>query len=445
MAQKQRNTVSPEALPARPLLKVNTYEQGDEAFTLDTVCIKRSTGKKAHTYSAPMGNGEEAQRLRRYVLTLSRYELPDIPAKAKKWVIPEQAITATQRIVANVFHRHAYADDPSTNTVELGTLARVLSADKPSPQALYKALSFVETEAFDTLMGSITNPLVKATLHEAREDIERYLWSYDYAKYLHYINDPRKYMSKRAIDVHRAMAERLSGNVEELMQKQRRSEAERKKAEAKLAQSLKKGTLVPQQNGLEGDWEPLIVDKPPLEINHTGKMGRRIIATDTGRNPRYISRLVTDPDKRIFSRKTRALGGVVVIDNSGSMSLSERDLAQLMSASAGSTVVMYSSDVNATTPNCWVIARKGRQVRHIPDTPGGNGVDGPALVYATTLRDRRSQPIIWVSDGYVTGVRDASKAILTQECLRLQRKHNIIRVEDVQEAIKLMTKLQGKA
>jgi hypothetical protein len=294
-------------------------------------------------------------------------------------------------------------------------------------------------------MGSITNPLVKATLHEAREDIERYLWSYDYAKYLHYINDPRKYLQKRAIDVHKALATRLSGNVEQLSQKQRQTEAERKKEEAKLAQSLKKGKLVPKQNGLEGDWEPLIVDKPPLEINHTGKMGRRIIATDTGRNPRYISRLVTDPDKRIFSRKTRALGGVVVIDNSGSMSLSERDLSDLMSASAGSTVVMYSSEVYATTPNCWVIARKGRQVRHIPETPGGNGVDGPALVYATTLRDRRSVPIIWVSDGQVTGVRDASRPVLDRECKMLQRKHNIIRVEDVQEAIKLMTKLQGKA
>ena len=155
--------------------------------------------------------------------------------------------------------------------------------------------------------------------------------------------------------------------------------------------------------------------------------------------------MVSDPDKRVFSRKTRALGGVVVIDASGSMHLSEDDLDRLLKASAGATVVMYSGGYNdINKPNVWVIARKGRMVRYLPSVPGDNAVDGPALVYASSLRDRGSQPLIWVSDGYVTGVSTGhTNRNLQKDIENITRKHRVIRVDNVQDAEKLMKRLQG--
>ena len=105
----------------------------------------------------------------------------------------------------------------------------------------------------------------------------------------------------------------------------------------------------PKPRDLQGEWEPLVVAKPELSVNHTGKLWRRVIAADSGREPRYINRIVTDPERRIFSRKTRALGGVVVIDCSGSMRLSEDDLDRLLKASSGATVLCYSGGYNHPT------------------------------------------------------------------------------------------------
>ena len=198
----------------------------------------------------------------------------------------------------------------------------------------------------------------------------------------------------------------------------------------------------------EGDgWFPLFVSKPDLPLNHTGKLGRREIACDEGSVPRYLTRWVTDPERRIYSRKTKSLGAVVVMDCSGSMSLSERDLQQLMDNTAGATVLCYSTGNRADEehPNAWIVARKNRQVRRLPNFPGGNGCDAPALRYALTLRDTTKQPIVWVTDYGVTGKGDCSNDALVNECKALVKRHGIIVQPDIRTAIKKLTQLQGKA
>jgi hypothetical protein len=193
-------------------------------------------------------------------------------------------------------------------------------------------------------------------------------------------------------------------------------------------------------------WYPLFVSKPDLVRSHTGKLGRRNVYTGTGRSVKNVSRLYSDPEQRIFTRKTRALGAVVVFDCSGSMSLSEKDLLDMMDASAGATVLCYStgSVANENNPNAWVVARKGRQVRSLPDFPGGNGCDGPALRYGLQLRSSSKQPVIWVSDEGVTGMNDYNDDDLLQECRALVRKYGIKQAGDVRQAIKLMKQLQGR-
>ena len=119
-------------------------------------------------------------------------------------------------------------------------------------------------------------------------------------------------------------------------------------------------------------------------------------------------------------------------------------LDEVMNCAAGSTVLMYSDGYGDGHANAWVVARQGRMVRHLPEVPGGNGVDGPALVYASKyLRTRRSLPIIWVSDGQVTGKQDSSSRALRHEIADICRAHNVVRVETYHQAVAMLKRLQG--
>jgi hypothetical protein len=83
-------------------------------------------------------------------------------------------------------------------------------------------------------------------------------------------------------------------------------------------------------------------------------------------------------------------------------------------------------------------------MRKLPDFPGDNAVDGPAIVYAASLRDNGGQPLIWVSDGYVTGINTGTGCEKLQKDMDyIKRRHRVMQVETVQEAEALMKRLQG--
>ena len=83
-------------------------------------------------------------------------------------------------------------------------------------------------------------------------------------------------------------------------------------------------------------------------------------------------------------------------------------------------------------------------MRKLPEFPGDNAVDCPAIVYASTLRDNGGQPLIWVSDGYVTGINTGTgDEKLQKDMDYIKRRHRVIQVETVQEAEALMKRLQG--
>jgi hypothetical protein len=314
----------------------------------------------------------------------------------------------------------------------------VLSEGNPPKPALLSAISHGGTQAFYDLMRNVADKPLAAELMEFENQVLSYMYDYDLVFRLTMINSKSKVQQKRALKDWSWFVQAIDSmtNKQVNEQKGRRQ----KKSEAESPHKA-----YPKDSDLLGDWERLVVSKPELSINHTGKLGRRTIACDSGREIRYLNRMVSDPDKRVFSRKTRALGGVVVIDASGSMHLSEDDLDRLLKASAGATVLMYSGGYNnINKPNVWVIARKGRMVRNLPHVPGDNAVDGPALVYASSLRDRGSQPLIWVSDGFVTGVNTGhTNRNLLKDIENITRKHRVIRVDNVEDAEKLMKRLQG--
>ncbi len=160
----------------------------------------------------------------------------------------------------------------------------------------------------------------------------------------------------------------------------------------------------------------------------------------SGTSLRYPSRLLTDPHRRAFARTRRSAGGVVVIDQSGSMDLDHDDLDRLLAGTPGATVVGYSHRPGDRhhVPNAWVLARRGLRARDLPSGNVGNGVDGPVLRDAVARR-QRGELVIWVTDGQVTDSNDHPSRTLSRECARLVLTHRIRLVRTVSEAADVLT------
>jgi len=195
----------------------------------------------------------------------------------------------------------------------------------------------------------------------------------------------------------------------------------------------RKGNNQPSAGDLAG-WYPVNFDKPPREVPHTGRLGRRRIATNAGKNPNRIHNYAGDPMRRIFTRKTRGTNALVIVDCSGSMQLTPDDLAAIMTASAGATVIGYSAD-NYTHPNTYLLAHKGSRVRQMPDFAGNNGNDAPAADYAVKNYRKTGAPVLWITDGRATGNGHDTAEPLRHQCRKIAQRHAITISRTVPEAL----------
>jgi hypothetical protein len=190
--------------------------------------------------------------------------------------------------------------------------------------------------------------------------------------------------------------------------------------------------------GDRGRFARLIEKQIPKPRRTDGIIGRKRVATNVGRNPRRMNRMLTDPEKRVFDRTVRGKGGVVLIDQSGSMHFTEDQLWKIVEAAPGCVIIGYSHQAGSVNvPNVWVIADRGRVCDRgaIPRGNGGNGVDGPAIEFAQKRR-LKGEPFIWVCDGMVTdGAHDSFLTSLAQDCYKKVVKYGIHNVGTVDEAI----------
>ena len=185
-----------------------------------------------------------------------------------------------------------------------------------------------------------------------------------------------------------------------------------------------------------GVFAPVVFDErgPGIRVGPNASW-RRDRPSTSGVTMRFPSRLLTDDQRRAFSSKRRSRGGVVVIDQSGSMDIDPVQLAALMMRSPGALVVGYShrpGDVMAT-PNAWVLVKHGVLARQYPSGNVGNGVDGPILAWAVA-QARRGEPVVWVTDGQVTDSNDHPSEALSLECANLVRRHGIRLVRELRDA-----------
>jgi hypothetical protein len=91
-----------------------------------------------------------------------------------------------------------------------------------------------------------------------------------------------------------------------------------------------------------------------------------------------------------------------------------------MKSSSGATVIAYSSS-GGDEPNTHLIAHDSRRVRDLPNFAGGNGIDGPALLWAIKNYRKQSAPVLWITDGGVTGIGDTSNRELRHQCYKIAK------------------------
>jgi hypothetical protein len=193
-------------------------------------------------------------------------------------------------------------------------------------------------------------------------------------------------------------------------------------------------------------WGELNILKLPLTVVAQGNLGKKRTASNIGRSPRRLHRYMSDPQKRIFDNKKRGLGGVVVIDCSGSMTLTRHDVRKMLDASPGATVLAYS-DIGEGRPNAWILADKGRMVSDLdfPEMGAGNGVDFPALEWGVKHRQHSSAPVIWVTDGGVCGPNQGFSTLLANQCTAYAKEKKVVIVEDATKAVETLEKLKAGA
>jgi hypothetical protein len=188
-----------------------------------------------------------------------------------------------------------------------------------------------------------------------------------------------------------------------------------------------------------GQFAPLIIDRTVgtdavVKYAHA----RRVKGSATGMTLRYPGRLLTDNARRAFARRTRARGGVVLIDQSGSMDVGPDELEELWRRCPDAWILGYSHTPGDTTglPNAWVLAQPGSMTIHPRTGNVGNGVDGPALLWAARLA--AAAPIVWVTDGQVTDANDHPDATLTMDCATLVRRERVRVVKNLNEVARAL-------
>ncbi len=204
--------------------------------------------------------------------------------------------------------------------------------------------------------------------------------------------------------------------------------------------SFRRSLEVGARRPATGRFAPLVFDDS-LERgvrNGPRHVPRRRPST-TGTVLAYPGRLLVDEQRRAFVRKTSSGGGVVVIDQSGSMDLDPVALEELLRRAPHALVVGYSHRPGdrGTSPNAWILCNRGSVAKRYPPGNVGNGVDGPALRWALAHR-RGDEPLVWVTDGQVTDSHDHPDAELTRECALLVRAHRMRLARDLREATGLL-------
>lgn len=219
----------------------------------------------------------------------------------------------------------------------------------------------------------------------------------------------------------------------EARQQQQRAEADNRRE--RVARNRRKFTREPQYSEKGSPYEHVRLMQSDLDERQTGRLATKRTASSTGKKPRRMSRVLTDPQRRVFDKRTRTNGGVIVVDMSGSMHLDDSEVDSILKAAGGATVLGYSN-VGSGYANVFLIAHNGERTAEFPEAGGNNDVDAPALRYAASLRKNKREPFIWVTDGRAYHDGGAFSIEAARELDALIRKHRIHIAPNPEQAVK---------
>lgn len=195
------------------------------------------------------------------------------------------------------------------------------------------------------------------------------------------------------------------------------------------------------QFGEGSAWYAVNLGRVNLTRKHEGKIGVKRTASDSGRTIRYPSRALTDPARRVFGTKARNRSALIVLDMSGSMDYTTEQLDEIIEIARGAVVVGYSGD-GQPNPNVYVLAKDGHRVDELPDMDGSNSCDGSAFQFAIDkYRKSGVTPVIWVSDGDISGTGTYSTKSLARDMIDKLRANRGTHCLNSREAITLMEKM----
>lgn len=441
-----------DALTKRPNTRhaAKFERDGGNAVTLEGVNVSATNNKGPGSYSTTDFPGDAFERMRRFALVLAKYSVPDTPKLAKKYGVMNESFVSANRVISTLAFKTLFREDATKDTVNTAPYTQGFKADATNPKMIAAALAFAGTAAMTRIINEVAafrKPVADALL-EANTEIVEWLGYYGITA-ANYLHDKHRHRQRYAVDLYTQLAHLIERQSETISRAGKKRGDKRKQPPRPVPPTKSKRRITREIENPEDAWATPYLVKHPLDIPHTGKLGRRLIAWNEGKQPKAFYRQVTDPQRRIFKRKTRALGGVVVFDCSGSMGLDDEDIKQVMRAAAGCSILCYSAsgseETDARNGNIHLVARNGRQTRSLPDFPGGNGVDLPALKWAyDNLRLNSKSPVIWVSDGGVTGKGDTSSLELRIMTDKYIKAKNIRQVLNPAEAIKLLTQLQAR-
>jgi hypothetical protein len=189
--------------------------------------------------------------------------------------------------------------------------------------------------------------------------------------------------------------------------------------------------------GTGNRWGVLEREDPPLHRRQPrGRTGSGPRPDETGIVPRYPHRAPIDG--AVFATPRRAADGTVLVDVSGSMSIEPEELASLLDRAPALTVAVYAGlregGLEQRKGYLRVVAAHGRMARaeelFSPRHGGGNVVDGPCLRWLA----RQRAPMLWVSDGEVTGIGDKQDPALSREVSAIISRHGIVRIRNLDDA-----------
>ncbi len=430
-----------EALP-----QAVTGEDGWRVMYAPPVAGMCRTDRRARTMYAPDEMGYTANAIRAHELAHATFSPMQSPAElAPHFSVTPEALTAAEEARINALcTRSGILLDHLTDDTESATARRIAKAQDYRAALLLLATTY-ETGAYrsvTTMLGKYAPQEWKKPLSAFRKRLKRelsdnYIDRVDAWRFSDEVGEPLPlgfYVSVQVAALIDLMTRQDPTETAE-QRDQKAQQAAQAENDKRTRRSMKNYKHLPEFTGEGSTYDDVRLLELDTDLRHSGKLARRRTPSQVGKKPRRMARLLTDPQRRVFDTRRRSNGGVVLIDQSGSMSLTNDEVDSILEAAGGAVVIGYS-DMGAGVANVWVIAQNGKRATNYPSAGDGNGVDASAIRYAASRRTKRGEPFLWVTDGRAYSKHAGWNKGEADEIHALTHKHRIHVCETPTDAIR---------